>query len=352
MELRKRIVVLLLFLLVFGVSLAGYKYNTSYLISDWALADVGQTYMSALHLLEGQVPYRDFAYQWGPYSLYLSAYIFKLLGIKISSMRLAMTLVVFAITGITYLLSREFLTRFHAFFAALIIHIIFMQNTLIPYANIFVIPVGLTALLLIIKYHRKRSEHLIILAGVLCGIALGLKFSAGFLVSGGIVMGLIAVSDRHIISSDAGALKITRLIVRITIPIVLILALILLVSKHLTLKYFCLFLLPALIACYAASTRRGHSREGSAAPGKSPTLLMKSFVYLMLGIFAGSTPWLGFYLIRLDASKFFYNLIAAPLAYSGFIFHPYYEMERITAYFFIYTAVCILIIWSIRKASL
>jgi hypothetical protein len=352
MELTKRIIVSLLLLLIFGVSLAGHKYNACYLSSDWALADVGQTYMSALHLLEGQVPYRDFSYQWGPYALYLSAYILKLFGIKISTIRLAMTLTVIAITGITYLLGREFLPRFHAFFAALIIHIIFIPITLVPYANIFVIPIGLTALLLIIKYRRKRQNYFVILAGLLCGIALGLKFNAGFLACAGIVMALIAVDEQHEKSIDKPALKITAVILRTIVPVVLIFTLIMLISPHFSIKYFLLFIFPVLVACFAALRPPGHPPESVEAPEKRPPLLLGTLLRFTFGILAGSVPWLGFYLIKLDASKFFYYLITAPLEYSEHIFHPYYEMATVTWYFFLYTVICIFILWLARRTSL
>lgn len=350
-ELRKRIFVSLLFVLLFGLSLAGYKYNSTYLIYDWALADIGQTYMSALHLLEGQVPYRDFPYQWGPYSLYLTAYILKLFGIKISSIKLAMTLVVIATTGVTYLLGREFLPRFHAFFAALIIHIIFIQNTLVPYANIFVVPVGLTALLLIVKYRQKRKEYFVLLAGFLCGIALGLKFSAGSFVCVGIVVGLMAIGEQHGESGDEPRRKVTAFNVRTIMPVALILGLIVLISQHLSMKYFFLFILPVVIACFAAARLQGRSQGRVEPPEKRPALLRGSLLRLTLGTLAGSAPWMGFYFIKLDGSKFFYYLIGAPLEYSKHIFLPYYEMEKLTGYFFIYTAICISILWLMHKAS-
>ncbi|GAB4333586.1 MAG: hypothetical protein Kow0099_05430 [Candidatus Abyssubacteria bacterium] len=336
----------LLFGVLFGVSIAGHKYNNAFLVWDWCLADVGQTYISALHLLEGQIPYRDFDYQWGPYALYLSAYILKVLGVQLSSMRFAMTLVVIVITSLTYFLAREFLPRFHAFFSALIIHMIFIQNTLIPYANIFVIPVGLTALLLIVKYGGRQRGYFILLAGILCGIALGLKFNAGLLVCAGIVMALIVVEGRSE-RLDAKSLSLSFSL-RVLIPIVFILGLSGLIFQHLSVKYLVLFMLPVVIASVAALRQQGRLVP-EATEGKRR--LTNSLLYLVSGGLLGSVPWIGFYLLKLEPGRFFHYLVFDTLKYSRYIFHPYYEMDRFTFYFYIFSALWFLAVYYAGRTS-
>ncbi|MBI4832118.1 MAG: hypothetical protein HY801_11340, partial [Candidatus Lindowbacteria bacterium] len=355
-------------------SIAFHTYNISYLMWDWALADIGQTYMSALHFLEGQIPYKDFDYQWGPYSIYLSAWIFKILGIKISSVRLAMTLVVILITSLTYVLGRQFLPAFHALFGAFIVHLIFIRNTAIPYANVFVIAVGLSSLLLTVLYSRTRRKYLVLLAGLLCGVSLGLKLNAGLFIVAGIISGLLLV-DGHREKADAGAsTKSVSTYIRLLILIFLILNSIILLRAHLNLKYFLLFLAPIIFACFAALrlqeppkgigsrfavySLRLKRKDGSCAPIESPgpsegkkDVFGSAFLYLVAGIALGSAPWLAFYLTKLETSKFFYYLIGSALEHSEHIFHSYYQMEKMTIYVLLYSAICWLVIWFMKKKT-
>jgi hypothetical protein len=333
---------------MFGVSIATYRYNTAPLVHDWALADVGQTYMSALRLLEGQTPYRDFHYQWGPYALFLSAYILKYFGIRISVMKLAITLTVIIATTITYLLGREFLPRFHAFFVALLIHIIFMQVTIIPYANIFVIPVGLSGLLLVVKYGRTERRYLLLVAGILCGIAMGLKLSAGLLVGAGITMALMVADGQYEGFDRSNLLALSNW--RVVVPVVLVAGLTVLISEHLNAKYFLLFMAPVMVACLAALKLQGRF-EASMRPEQSKARFLKSLLFLGTGMLLGSIPWLGFYLLTFGIGDFYYYLIGSTLEYSKHIFQPYYEIEAMALVFFLFTLVAAVSMWLASKTS-
>jgi hypothetical protein len=64
-------------------------------------------------------------------------------------------------------------------------------------------------------------------------------------------------------------------------------------------------------------------------------------LYFIAGGFVGSLPWLGFYLLKLDRTKFFYYLIGSAVEHSRRVFVAYPEMERSTAYLL----ACIIVCW-------
>ncbi len=329
MKFRENIVIWILFIVIFGASIAGYKYNTALLCHGVILADAGQTYQCAIYLAEGRVPYRDFNYQWGPYALYLNAYLFKIFGIRISVVRFMMTFVTILATIITYLLGREFLSKPLAFAAALIVHLALIRNTLIPYANILVIPVGALALLFICKYYRNRARRLIFLAGLLCGICLGLKLSAGLFVTAGTSMGLVVADGQYGNGSPkrGGAWAVFN--VRFIMVVILTLCLFVLIWPHLSVKYFLLFVLPVLIACYAA-LRLGYKGSDSAAR-EHDHLLEKNLLLFSSGTILSSAGWVGFYLFKLDRTKFFHYLIGSAVEHGKHIYYAYPKMNATTA---------------------
>jgi hypothetical protein len=312
------------------------------------MADVGQTYACVTQFLDGKMPYRDFNYQWGPYALYTCAFFLKVFGVKISAVRLLMVLTVMAITTLTYALGRRLLSPLTAFLAAFIVHMSLMRNTLVPYANILVIPVGLAALLSVIGYLGTGRKSFVYIAGVLCGVAMGLKLSAGLFVTAGITMALFVVTGRPDRGHGNVKSKFGPTAFRLIVPLFLSANVLVLTWRHLTPKYFALFVAPVLIACLAGFIH--HMRVGvpdvkEGQLGYPARALAKLFV----GGLLGSLPWLAFYLFKLDAKDFSYNLVGSALEHSRHIFLAYPEMDILTAYLLAYTVSCVIILPVLRK---
>lgn len=333
-----------MFLLLYAASLAGYRYNTSHLVLDWNLADAGQTYNSAVSALEGKVPYRDFNYQWGPYALYLNVLVFKVLGIKISSVRLLLTVTVILITSLTFLLGRRFLPSLYAFLSAFIVHITLLQNTLVPYANIYCIATGLASLYLSVEYCRTRKNYLVSMAGLLCGVSLGLKFSAGLYITAGTIMALLVADGQYQAWAHRVSGKLKFPLAATLISAFLVANAIFLIRAHLNVKYFTLFIVPILIACFGVLKVQGQFEAGAPLE-ESRQRFWKSLLRLGVGVFAGSLPWTGFYLAIFNPARFFHHVIGSAIEHSKHIFLPYPEAEETTVHLAGYALCLILGVW-------
>lgn len=332
MKSRKEITIILLFALLFGASIAGYKYNMSHLVLDWNMGDLGLVHMSSTRILEGDVPYDDFEYGYGPYFVYFNALLFKLFGIKMSVAKMAMTLTVIIITGATYLLGREFIPRLQAFLAALIVHVTFIPNTLVPSPGICSIAIGLITLLLICRYIRTGRKSLIFLAGLLCGVALCLQVNAGLFISAGTAMALMVADGQYLSFRNKVSGQFDIFDLRLFIVVSLIVCTIILVWDNITLKYFTLFILPVVIACAAAMKVQGRFEERIDFSERSRRRFEISLSSLIAGASAGILPGLYVYLFLADGSNFFSNLIGFAMELSGHVLLDYPEMKRTAGY--------------------
>ncbi|RJP16101.1 MAG: hypothetical protein C4520_18980 [Candidatus Abyssobacteria bacterium SURF_5] len=343
MEKYKKLLVILLFAILAAASIAGYKYNIPFLADGICLADTGQTYLSAVYLLEGRVPYEDFFYQWGPYALYLNGYVFKILGIKISSVRLLMTLVFILTAALTYLLGREFLPRTHSFAAALIVHLTYIRNALTPYANLFVIPVGLLALLLLCRYYRNGKRALVFSAGLLCGLALGLKLNAGLFATAGLTLGLLVADGRNRPFQRRRLIGFDPLDLRPILVFFLIAQVFILLRSHLTIQYLLLFVAPILVTAYLALRTQGYQVQPSHEPAHQKRKFERNLLLFATGAFLTSLPWIGFYLYKFDGRRIAYHLLGSALEHSKHIFLAYPEPNSTTIALIVCAAISILL---------
>jgi hypothetical protein len=148
-----------------------------------AVIDVGRELEIAWKLSEGELLYRDAAYNYGPLSPYFNAMLLKTLGTDVASLVTGGLLSVGLGAWLVYLLSRRFLARVAS--AAIVIVFLFecaFQHYLRNGSFNFVLPysfpavhgmlLALGAVLLAFGYIDGKGRNRLVMAGVLAGLSL------------------------------------------------------------------------------------------------------------------------------------------------------------------------------------
>ena len=156
--------------------------------------DLGNNLLAAQRLLDGEYPYRDFIWVYPPLGLLLTAASFVLLGSSLWAAKVPLALAVALSVFLAYRWLRAAFSREASVAGAAVIVLAAPIALRLPY------PLNLTlapALLAFQQLERLRPGRLVgpaFLAGIGCGLTLGLKHNVGALVGVAILVRLFLVS--------------------------------------------------------------------------------------------------------------------------------------------------------------
>ncbi len=184
-----------------------------------AISDTGRELYIAWQLASGKVLYRDIAHFNGPLSQYADALWFRAFGASFRSLVLADLAVLLAISALIYIGARLLAGRLAAFWACLVLLVVFAVGPLIPFGSFsYLAPYshelthGVLLLFLLVlslvRHARGGGPGASALAGLLLGLLLLTKaeVAAAGLAATAAGFGLSAAGKRRGLWKDAGTL--------------------------------------------------------------------------------------------------------------------------------------------------
>jgi len=150
-------------------------------------SDEGITFLGAVRVLHGQIPYRDFFSFYTPGCYYLYALIFRVFGPSLAAARSVLLLYAALFTFLNYMLARRFASPSAAVIAALMVS---MMSVSVRFQNLHSWDSTATALLAIygaVLYLERGSAKLAFVVGLFTGITAMLEQTRG----AGLLLGLV-----------------------------------------------------------------------------------------------------------------------------------------------------------------
>lgn len=145
-------------------------------VLGWVMADAGLVLNVSHWMQEGLVPWRDFAYWWGPLAPLLHLAAFDLFGVRESVVRGVAAVAIALTASGTHAFGRRVLGRWAAAAAAGLTWLMLLRPLNVQYANLYCVPLAVWGVQLAAgRVSPARS----LAAGVLGGLALALKPNAG-----------------------------------------------------------------------------------------------------------------------------------------------------------------------------
>jgi len=168
-------IIIILFMFVFFILFANHF--------GAILSDRGREFLLPQEILNGAVPYKDIILIYFPFSYYINALIYKLLGISFNSLLISQSIICTVFLIFYYLLSREFLGRCYSLLITILIIscCIFAKNDLfsyiIPYAygRVYGVLGILICTYALVKLHKTDNIKYAYLAGIMSGFSVCCK---------------------------------------------------------------------------------------------------------------------------------------------------------------------------------
>ncbi len=151
--------------------------------------------------MEGHLPYRDFAWFYGPFSFFVYPFIMKIFGVNLLVLRLSYIILASFTIPLAYFLARRILPYFWAGVASFL-SIVFFDTPYYAFNHIFTVLGGLACLLMVCRF-IERNEQIsnLFWAGIFAGVVVLTKP----LLSGLVLF--IAVSLYLLLFRELGELK-------------------------------------------------------------------------------------------------------------------------------------------------
>ena len=161
------------------------------------LRDEGYIYYNVKRVAEGALPHRDFVCLYGPGVYLLSALAYRASGEEIMGVRVLIAALRAGAVVLVFLIARHLVPRSFALIGAALAtawwgKVIWNLNT--PYAALYTIPLGLGALLLLLRGVERDARRLYALAGLTAGLGVLFKQSLGLVVGYGLMLAIAAGS--------------------------------------------------------------------------------------------------------------------------------------------------------------
>ena len=301
----------------------------------------------ALRIIEGQLPYRDFATEDTPLSYYLNATALRLLGLRLSSLR-TFAAVAAAVTALcAFLVGRRLMPLPYALIAPLSLLTAgqLTSNQASPAA--YVIPVGMAGLLAVVRFCRTGRSRWVFLGGLCAGFAISTKLNFGLCYAMGYVLALVynditageppeqSKRSRGWQMSAANVAEKTVLVLTALAPIVLM-------QNRMDAKNFLFLAVPVwtAIIVLVIGRRASHCASGS---------LLNQMVLLGLGAAVVILPWSIFFTAKLGPAEFVHHLVLRPHSLTASVYRP---LRPLTLRSMIALAGAVVALWYVTRPEL
>jgi len=179
--------------LVLGaVLLLGGALLSVFLLRGWFPHDEGSLGQSAVRVLQGEVPHRDFDEIYTGLLSYIHAGVFAVFGIGTVPLRLPLFVAAMGWLAATYRILLRFAPPVGAGLAALAVFVWSVPNYPASLPSWYILFFATFAALSLMRWHEGGDRRFIALAGALAGIALLFKLSGIFVLLGGGLALLVA----------------------------------------------------------------------------------------------------------------------------------------------------------------
>jgi 4-amino-4-deoxy-L-arabinose transferase-like glycosyltransferase len=173
-------VVLALFLIAWAFLFAFHRYNLWDMVEGWVISDEGHQLYQPLRWMSGQVFYRDFTTDnYPPGMIVLHATLYRLFGVRMSVIRLLLTLVGAGIATLCYVLARKIMPIGPALLAYLLSLTWNVTNLNIGFPSWYCVLLGLAAVWCALRYDRSGRLVWLGLAGGLTALSAAFKVTQG-----------------------------------------------------------------------------------------------------------------------------------------------------------------------------
>lgn len=166
------------------------------------LAVIGYSIAPTERLLQGEVPYRDFLFNYTPGILWLNALLMKAFGVTLLVVRAGLFAVKLLTLLLVYDLGRRAAGgRLALLPVALTLAWLGYEHLFNPYPDIYFMPLALLGLLCALHYNQSRRTHWLMWWGLTAGAVFLFKHNVGVFVFG---CGFIVLALREWSSGDDG----------------------------------------------------------------------------------------------------------------------------------------------------
>ncbi len=159
------------------------------------LAVIGYSVAPTERVLQGEVPYRDFLFNYTPGILWLNALLMKLFGVSMLVVRVGLLVVKLLTLVLIYDLARRLTSGAAALLpVALTLAWLGYEHLFNPYPDVYFMPLALAGLLCALHYNQSGRAGWLLAGGLAAGAVFLFKHNVGVFVAG---CGLIALALRE-----------------------------------------------------------------------------------------------------------------------------------------------------------
>jgi len=159
------------------------------------LAVIGYSVAPTERVLQGEVPYRDFLFNYTPGILWLNALLMKWFGVTLLTVRAGLLVTRLLTLALVYHLARRLAGGWLALLpVALTLAWLGYEHLFNPYPDVYFMPLALAGLLCALNYDQSPRAGWLLLGGLAAGGVLLFKHNVGVFVMG---CGLIALALRE-----------------------------------------------------------------------------------------------------------------------------------------------------------
>jgi 4-amino-4-deoxy-L-arabinose transferase-like glycosyltransferase len=164
------------------------------------LAVIGYSIAPTERVLQGEVPYRDFLFNYTPGILWLNALLMKAFGVTLLTVRVGLLVTKLVTLLLVYLLARRLTNaRLALLPVALTLAWLGYEHIFNPYPDVYFMVPALAGLLCALRYDESNRAGWLLLMGLMAGAVFLFKHNVGVFVMG---CGLIALVLREWAVSD------------------------------------------------------------------------------------------------------------------------------------------------------
>ncbi|HKP12893.1 MAG TPA: glycosyltransferase family 39 protein [Blastocatellia bacterium] len=159
------------------------------------LAVIGYSVAPTERVLQGEVPYRDFLFNYTPGILWLNALLMKAFGVGLLTVRAGLLVTKLLTLALVYHLARRLTNaRLALLPVALTLAWLGYEHIFNPYPDVYFMPLALAGLLCALRYDQSGRAGWLLLTGLMAGAVFLFKHNVGVFVMG---CGFVALALRE-----------------------------------------------------------------------------------------------------------------------------------------------------------